>query len=127
MKKLLTKTQYIALSIIFFLNGCASHPEPIVDMKGVNEKQFQIDKTECQKYSENIDPIKGIAKGAATGGIIGGATGTVIKNKRNHGSATEKAGVGAIYGATRSGINAEREKQKVFKTCLRGRGYKVLN
>ena len=127
MKKLSAKTKLIGLSIILFVNGCASHPEPIVDMKGVNEKQFQIDKTECQKYSEKIDPKKGIVKGAATGGIIGAATGAIIKNKRNNDSAIEKAGVGAIYGVTRSGINAEREKQKVFKSCMRGRGYKVLN
>ena len=39
----------------------------------------------------------------------------------------EAAGLGAIFGGTRSGLEADREKQQVFKRCMRGRGYKVLN
>ena len=42
-------------------------------------------------------------------------------------AADEGAAHGAIYGATRSGLDADEEKQMVFKRCLRGRGYRVLN
>lgn len=56
---------------------------------------------------------KGVAKGA-----VGGA----IRDDVARGAAT-----GALIGATRSGLKADREKQQVFKRCLRGRGYKVLN
>jgi hypothetical protein len=37
------------------------------------------------------------------------------------------AGYGAVWGATRSGINGAREQEQVFKRCMRGRGYQVLN
>lgn len=51
--------------------------------------------------------------GAATGAITG--------------DVAQGAGYGGIYGGTQTGINAEREKQRVFTRCLRGRGYRVLN
>lgn len=37
------------------------------------------------------------------------------------------AATGALIGGTRSGLDADRAKQRVFKRCLRGRGYRVLN
>jgi hypothetical protein len=32
-----------------------------------------------------------------------------------------------VWGATRSGVNGAREQERVFKRCMRGRGYQVLN
>jgi hypothetical protein len=66
---------------------------------------------------------EGMGKGAAVGAAVGAATGAV-SDRREVG---EAAGIGAIYGGTRSGLDADREKQKVFKNCMRGRGYRVLN
>jgi outer membrane lipoprotein SlyB len=103
--------------------GCAAHPDPIVDTKGVDPKQLAEDWDECEAYTEEIVLAKGIGKGAATGAAVGAATGAV-SSRRDVG---EAAGVGAIYGGTRSGLDADREKQKVFKNCMRGRGYRVLN
>lgn len=103
------------------LAGCAAHPDPIVDMQGVNQSQLARDWEECEAYSEQIRIEKGAAKGVATGAVIGAAAGAV------GGNAGEGAGYGAIYGGTRSGLDADREKQMVFKRCLRGRGYRVLN
>ena len=37
------------------------------------------------------------------------------------------AGYGAIGGGTRSALYNQREKERVVKNCLRGRGYRVLN
>ena len=101
--------------------GCASHPEPIVDMKGISQSKYEIDWKECKSYSEKIKIQEGSAKGAATGAVIGAATGTI------RGDTEKNTGYGAIIGATRSGLNADKEKQAVFKRCLRGRGYRVLN
>jgi hypothetical protein len=53
--------------------------------------------------------------------VIGAATGAIS------GDVAQGAGYGGIYGGTHTGINAEREKQRVFTRCLRGRGYRVLN
>ncbi len=103
------------------VSGCASHPEPIIDMMGVDESALETDWAECEAYSDEVISAKGAAKGAAGGAVAGAAAGAI------GGNADSGAGYGAIWGATRSTIDGDREKQMVFKRCLRGRGYKVLN
>ena len=39
------------LIITAALAGCAAHPDPIVDMQGVNEGQLARDWEECEAYS----------------------------------------------------------------------------
>jgi hypothetical protein len=111
---------------IFFLGavvlgGCASHPDPIIDMKGVDPVVMQVDWDECEAYSDEVIVGKGTAKGAAGGAVAGAAAGAIS------GDADRGAGYGAVWGATRSAVNGDREKQMVFKRCMRGRGYRVLN
>ena len=105
----------------FLLAGCAAHPDPIIDMQGVNEQKLERDWEECQGYTEQIHIPAGTAKGAAGGAVVGAATGAIS------GSAGAGAGYGAIFGATQSTLDADRDKQRVFKRCLSGRGYRVLN
>jgi len=105
------------------LAGCAAHPDPIIDTKGVDPDRLARDWDECEAFTHEIDISTGVAKGATLGGAVGAATGAV-SNRRE---VDEAAGIGAIYGGTKSGLDADREKQKVFKTCMRGRGYRVLN
>ncbi|MDH3586929.1 MAG: glycine zipper family protein [Gammaproteobacteria bacterium] len=114
---------YAAVLIALALGGCAAHPDPIIDTKGVDPDRLAEDWEECEAYTEEILMAKGVGKGAALGGAVGAATGAV-SNRRE---IDEAAGLGAIYGGTRSGLEADREKQKVFKNCMRGRGYRVLN
>ena len=103
------------------LAGCSSHPDPIIDMRGVDPVLMEADWDECEAYSEEVIVARGTAKGAAGGAVVGAATGAIS------GNAGEGAGYGAIWGATRSGIDGTREKETVFKRCMRGRGYRVLN
>lgn len=105
------------------LAGCAAHPDPIIDTKGVDPEMLAQDWDECEAFTHEIDIATGVGKGAALGTAVGAATGAV-SNRREVG---EAAGLGGIYGGTRSGLEADREKQKVFKNCMRGRGYRVLN
>jgi hypothetical protein len=114
---------YAAILIAVALTGCAAHPDPIIDTKGVDPERLAEDWEECEVYTEEIVMAKGVGKGAALGGAVGAATGAA-SNRRD---VDEAAGLGAIYGGTRSGLEADREKQKVFKNCMRGRGYRVLN
>jgi hypothetical protein len=119
-----TTLRYAVLFLIAaLLAGCAAHPDPIIDTKGVDPQRLAEDWEECEAYTEEIVIAQGVGKGAALGGAVGAATGAV-SNRRDVG---EAAGVGAIYGGTRSGLEADREQQKVFKNCMRGRGYRVLN
>ena len=114
-------TPVLAGAVLVLQVGCASHPEPIIDTKGVNMAQYEADLADCQSYSDQVKIEKGVAKGAVAGGAVGGATGAVL------GNAGDGAGVGAITGAARSAQIGEREKSQVMYNCLRGRGYRVLN
>ena len=103
------------------ISACSSHPEPIVDTKGVDMSVYDADLAECSQYAEQIHAGTGVAKGAAGGAVVGAATGAIS------GEPGRGAGYGSIWGATSSGLDADRDKQRVVKQCLRGRGYKVLN
>ena len=114
-------TNWVILGLAFVVAGCAAHPDPIVDMKGVNPDLLAAAWEDCEGYSEEVVIGKGVAKGAGVGAGVG-AVGGVI-----NGDVGRSAANGALIGATRSGLDADKEKQRVFKRCLRGRGYRVLN
>jgi len=103
------------------LAGCAAHPDPIIDMKGVDPDALALDWEECEAYTDEIIMAKGVARGSATGAAVGAIAGAIGND------VGESAAYGALYGGTRSGLDADRDKQLVFKRCLSGRGYRVLN
>lgn len=103
------------------LSACAAHPDPIVDMRGVDRDAFARDWQECETYSKEVVIAQGVAKGSATGAAVGALAGAIS------GDVGDAAATGALYGGTRSGLDADRDQQKVFKRCLAGRGYRVLN
>ncbi len=107
-----------------WISGCASHPEPIIDMKGVDQQQFVEDWNECEAYADEVQISKGVAKGAGLGAVIGAAAGAIGGDSDD---VAEGAAYGGLYGGTKSGLEGDREKQMVFKRCMRGRGYRVLN
>jgi len=115
------KLKLTFLLAVIVLGGCAAHPDPIVDTKGVDPERLAQDWDECEAYTEEVLISQGVAKGSALGAVVGAAAGAI------HGDAGEGAASGALYGGTRSGLDADREKQRIFKRCLRGRGYRVLN
>lgn len=111
----------ILVLVFLAVAACAAHPDPIVDMKGVDPEALAEDWRECEAYSDEVAVSQGVAKGSATGAAVGAVAGAI------HGDVGEAAATGALYGGTRSGLDADRDKQMVFKRCLRGRGYRVLN
>ncbi len=115
------KHALIASMATILLVGCAAHPDPIIDQQGVDPEVFAKDWSECESYSEEIVIAQGVAKGGATGAVVGAIGGAI------DGDAGKGAAAGALYGGTVSGLDADREQQKVFKRCMRGRGYRVLN
>jgi hypothetical protein len=118
---MMLKSKLTVLIAAGALAACAAHPDPIVDMKGVDPERLAVDWDECQAYTEQILVSEGVTKGAALGGAVGAAAGAI------HGEVGRGAASGALYGGTRSGLDADRERQRVFKRCLIGRGYRVLN
>ena len=98
--------------------------KPIVDTKGVNMSQYELDLEECSTFAEDISTGKSIAKGAVTGAAVGAVIEVITGDVRSRRDAIE---VGAVSGGAQSGIRAVREKEQIVRRCLRGRGYKVLN
>lgn len=101
--------------------GCAANPTPIVDTKGVDPELYAQDRAECEKYTDEINIAEGAAKGAAVGVATGAAYGVI------GGNVYTGAGWGAISGGTQSALEADRTQQQVWKNCMSGRGYRVLN
>ena len=102
----------------------AGNGKPIVDTKGVNMAQYELDLQECSTFSDDISTGKSIAKGAVTGAAVGAVIEAITEDVRSRRDAIE---VGAVSGGAQSGIRAVREKEQIVRRCLRGRGYKVLN
>ena len=98
--------------------------KPIVDTKGVNMAQYELDLQECSSFSEDISTGKSIAKGAVTGAAVGAVIEAITDDVRSRRDAIE---VGAVSGGARSGIRAVQQKEQIVRRCVRGRGYKVLN
>ena len=111
----------LCVAMVIGVTACAANPNPIVDRKGVDPAAYQRDLAECSSYADEVRIAAGAAKGAAAGGAYGAAVGSI------NGRAAEGAGTGAISGAAWSALEADREKQRVVKRCLSGRGYRVLN
>lgn len=110
-----------AMVLATVLSGCLSHPEPLIDTQGVNMVQLERDLETCENYGDQVRIEKGVARGAGAGGAVGAASGAVL------GDVGTGAALGAIGGGSRSAQIGEREKSRVVKNCLRGRGYRVLN
>ena len=111
--------------LVIFAAGCAAHPDPIIDTKGVDPEMMAQDWDECEAYTEEVSVARGTAKGAGLGAAIGAVVGSI--GGGSSGDIAEDAAYGAVYGGTDSGLEADRDKQQVFKRCMSGRGYRVLN
>jgi hypothetical protein len=119
MKNLLTALFLITLS------GCVANnsssifagSKPIIDTKGVNMSQYEIDLEECSIFSEDISTGKSIAKGAVTGAAVGAVIEAITDDVRSRRDAIE---VGAVSGGAQSGIRAVREKEQILKTLFEG-------
>lgn len=125
---------FLILLSISYISGCiatksgsifdVAGSKPIVDTKGIDISQYELDLEECETFADEISPTKSIVKGTATGAAIG----TVIEAVTNGSKRTKDAtGLGAIAGGGKSGIRAVQEKEQVVKRCVRNRGYQVLN
>lgn len=119
----------IVVGLAMGLAGCAGSYEPVVDLKGVDQVEYQSDLEECRAYAENVDVGTSAATGGAVGAGVGAATGAAV------GAVTGSPGLGAAIGAAGGGTSglfgglfrgASKEKS-IIRNCLRGRGYHVLD
>lgn len=117
----------VLVATIALLAGCAAQQpgrDPIVDLKGVDPAQYEADLAECKQYASQVGIGQDAATGAVAGAVLGGVTGAVA---RDSDTAKRAAGVGAVVGGAHGTLSGLEERDRVVRTCLRNRGYSVLN
>lgn len=117
------KTWLLCSLCILILAGCAAR-KPLVDMKGVDQAQYETDLAECEKYAEQVG---GPGAGAAGGAVIGGAIGYGVGRAVGVRDPSAIGRGGAVAGGAKGAGKGARNRHEVVSKCLTGRGYKVLN
>jgi len=96
----------------------------IIDRQGVDMSRYYSDLNECQGYASEVRVAERTATSTAGGAVVGGIIGAVVGDSD---TAKRGAGVGAVTGTIKGVSSGSRERERVVKNCLRGRGYRVLN
>ncbi|HEX4881005.1 MAG TPA: glycine zipper family protein [Porticoccaceae bacterium] len=121
---------YLAMvgALLALAVGCAGQrrgeDRVIVDMQGVDRYAYRQDLADCEAYADEVRVGRRAAGGAVAGAVIGGAVGAIAGD---HHTAERAAGVGGVVGGAKGVGSGLRERDRVVKNCLRGRGYRVLN
>jgi outer membrane lipoprotein SlyB len=97
------------------LSACSSTAQPIVDTKGVNSTQYNQDNYECQQYAQQVSPVGDAITGALVGGVSAGE------------GAAFGAATGGALGLGGGAVTGVQNQRQVYRNCMSGRGYSVLN
>ena len=118
----------IVVALAALAAACAGHRhdsgDVIVDTRGVDMHAYHHDLEECRAYADQVGVGRRAAGGALAGAVVGGAVGAIAGNSD---TAERAAGVGGVIGGAKGAGSGLRERDRVVKNCLRGRGYRVLN
>lgn len=108
------------------LVACANTAyNPIVDTKGVDSSRYRQDLYDCQTFAkETMSAGDRAVAGAVLGAIVGLALAAAVKDNAFRG---QYAAVGALSGAGGGYEGGRRDEKTIVSTCLRNRGYSVLN
>jgi len=118
------------LVLLVAVLGCQTFT-PTVDPQSVrNTDSYYRDQAECRAIAKQGAPNwKNTAKSTAIGGGVGAGTGALI------GAIAGNTGAGLAYGAVIGGVaggargiyQSEKGFEQIYRNCMVGRGYNVLN
>ena len=111
------------ITITLFLSACASN-NVIIDTKGVDLEQYNVDVYECEQYQNQVSNTDGVAVSAVAGALVGAVIGAAVGNSD---SAAEAATVLSIEAGVIKANQNDHEQVVIMKNCLSQRGYRVLN
>lgn len=113
----------VGVLVLIFLVGCVH--QPIIDTKGVNMAQYDVDLKECQAFADQRNPAANAAVGAVGGAILGAAITSLFGGSRQMRNTNSMAGaLGGVAGAGGGTIASQR---RIVYRCMAGRGYNVLD
>lgn len=119
-----------AFSIMGILASCATY-NPVVDPQSVrNDDKYYQDRAECRALAQaNTSTTKSVAKDALIGGAVGAGTGSLIGVIA--GDTVKGLALGSVIGGVAGGAKGVYESNKgyeqIYRNCMSGRGYNVLN
>ncbi|MEM7008836.1 MAG: hypothetical protein AAF462_06840 [Thermodesulfobacteriota bacterium] len=105
--------------------------DPVIDPESItNTDKYYRDNAECQALAkENKGGVGNVAKDTAIGAGVGAGTGALLG--AIGGSVGKGLGIGAVVGGVAGGGTSIYKNHKtydeIYKNCMRGRGYRVLN
>jgi hypothetical protein len=127
LKKLLI---IIPMFSVIALLGCQTYT-PVIDPGSVQSgDRYYRDQAECRAIAKQGAPgWKDTAKDTAIGGGVGAGTGALIGAIA--GDAVKGLAFGAVIGGVAGGAkgiyDSEKGYEQIYRNCMTGRGYNVLN
>lgn len=110
--------------------GCQTYT-PVVDPASVrNDDKYYRDQAECRAIAQQGAPNwKNTAKDTVVGGAVGTGAGALIGTIA--GDTVSGLAYGAVIGGLAGGAkgvyDSEKGYEQIYRNCMRGRGYNVLN
>lgn len=114
---------------ILLLCGCmGKNYRPVIDPKGVNMSQYELDLLDCQAIAGEQSIIAESAQTALVGATAGAVVGTVVGAIFGDpaAGAASGAGYGGAGGAVDGAVSGLRGQSQIVANCMSGRGYRVL-
>ena len=73
----------VPIVVLFALSSaCTTTDEIIIDKKGVDMSRYDQDLSECKAYATEVQTGKKVAKGAASGAVVGGLRSPAMPARR---------------------------------------------
>jgi uncharacterized protein YcfJ len=119
-----------AFSVMSVLASCATY-SPVVDPQSVrSDDKYYQDRAECRALAKaNTSSTKSVAKDALIGGAVGAGTGSligVIAGDTVKGLALGSV-IGGVAGGAKGVYGSNKDYEQIYRNCMIGRGYNVLN
>jgi hypothetical protein len=112
------------------LIGCQTY-SPVVDPRSVgNEDRYYRDQAECQAIAkQGAHNINNTAKNTVVGGAVGTGAGALIGTIAGDtvSGLAYGAVIGGLAGAAKGVSESEQGYEQIYRNCMIGRGYNVLN
>jgi uncharacterized protein YcfJ len=122
----------IFVLLLIVLTACATY-NPVVDPASVRNEdrdRYFRDRAECRALAEaNTNTARSAGRDAVIGGAVGTGTGALLGTIFGSTTTGLAAGavIGGVAGASRGVYQSNRDFENIFRNCMRGRGYRVLN
>ena len=119
------------LLVLLSISSSYVFADPVVDPASIkNQDKYYRDNAKCKALAkDNKGGVGSVAKDTAIGAGVGAGTGALLG--AIGGSIGKGLGIGAVVGGVAGGgmsiYKNHKNYDQIYKNCMRGRGYRVLN